>query len=156
MRKKSLILIISLLILTACENQEELTKSKYIAVKSNLLTKESYTKNEDLPLDITISLDREQEEVVTYEVLLSNPKEDMHDIKAMVVHNYNNEDTFPSIGVFDDSKELLTTIENTNSIKLNGEIKTSKNISKLNLQLKVWIEYTNNAGEKKDIYYKTT
>lgn len=156
MLKKTLILIISLLILTACENQEELTKSKYIAVKSNLLTKENYTKNEDLPLDIIITLDRKQEEVVTYEVLLSNPQEDMHNIKAMVVHNYNNEDIFPSIGVFDETRELLTTSENNASIKLNGEIKTSKNISKLNLKLKVWIEYTNNDGEKKDIYYKTT
>ena len=80
----------------------------------------------------------------------------MHNIKAMVVHNYNNEDIFPSIGVFDETRELLTTSENNASIKLNGEIKTSKNISKLNLKLKVWIEYTNNDGEKKDIYYKTT
>ena len=39
---------------------------------------------------------------------------------------------------------------------LEDTIRTTKNLSKLDLELKLLIEYTNDNGEKKDIYYKTT
>lgn len=158
MRKIGLFLLISMLLITGCENKEEAEKNEYIAIKSDLIDHKEYTDLGDLPLDIVLRLDRLNEEEVIYKVTLSNPKSNMREIRAMVVHNYYNEDndTFPSIGLFDDTKELLVQEEKSNTIDLVGKLKTTKSITKLNLVVKVWIEYIDDNGEKKDIYYKTT
>ena len=79
----------------------------------------------------------------------------MKNIKLLVVNNYYNEEVFPSIGIFDDPKELLTS-NNDSSLELENTIKTTKNISKINLELKLWMEYINELGETRKIYYKTT
>lgn len=156
MRKVCLLLLVGFLFITGCENKEEEEKNQYIAMKSDLLENTDYTVGEDLPLDIIVSLDRLNEEEVIYKVSFENPKENLNHMKAMVVHNYYNEDTFPSIGLFDESKNLLLNQEETDIVELKDTIKTTKNISKLNLELKIWIEYVNDNGEVKDIYYKTT
>ena len=78
----------------------------------------------------------------------------MNNMKVLVVHNYFTEDVFPSIGIFDETKNLLT--NDKNNISLVGYIETTKDIRKLDLELKVWIQYTDDDGEVKDIYYKTT
>lgn len=141
--------------MVGCENREEISKSEYIDMKSNLLEKKNYTEKDKLPLDIMVKIDRMDEEKVKYRVILSHPKENMREIKAMVIHNYYNEDLFPSVGIFDDRKELLT-VSDDSQIELEDSIKTTKNISQLNLELKVWIEYTNDLGDKREIFYKTT
>ena len=78
----------------------------------------------------------------------------MKEIKAMVIHNYYSDDIYPSIGIFNKEKELTTNQDD--KIELKDNIKTTQNISKLNLELKVWIEYINDEGKKQEIYYKTT
>ena len=155
MKKRYIIPFICIFLLVGCSNKEEISKSEYINMKSNLLEKEKYTEKDNLPLDITIKIDRIDKEKIKYKVILSNPKENMKNIKAMVIHNYYTEELFPSIGIFDEKKELLTE-EKNNTIELENNIKTTKNISKLNLELKVWIEYTNNEGKKQELFYKTT
>ena len=79
----------------------------------------------------------------------------MNNIKAIVVHNYYTEDVFPSIGLFDDELDLKKD-NDKQKIVLKGKIETSEDISNINLKLKILIEYINNEGKKKDIYYKTT
>jgi len=150
------VILTVLLITTGCENQEENTKNEYIAMKNNLFQESSYS--EELPLEITIHIDRISEEKIDYKVVLENPKENMNEIKAIVVHNHYTEDMYPSIGVFDEPQKLLLneSEEEQNMIKITGSIQTIKNISKLNLELKVWIQYVTDLGETKDIYYKTT
>ena len=142
-----------LFVFTGCENKEEQAKSEYIAAKSNLLSMNNYM--EEFPLEIIVSIDRVEEEKINYKVVFQNPKENMHQIKAMVVHNYNNEDIFPSVGLFDESQELLVEQDTLNKLELKGTIESIKNISKLDLQLKVWLEYIDDNGEKKNIYYRT-
>ena len=150
--KKILILMIITFSLTGCSNKEEEEKSEYIAMKNNLIKEEDYIKKDELPLDITIKLNRTSSELIEYKVILNNPVEDMYKVKAMVVHNYYNEELFPSIGLFDEKKDLLK----NNELELKGELKTTENIANMDLELKVWIEYYNELGEKKEIYYKTT
>ena len=161
MKGKYYFIFLCCLLLIGCSNQEETIKNEYIAMKSNLLNESNYTSKEDLPLDITIHIDRTGEEVVDYKVILENPKENMNELKAMVIHNYYNEDVYPSIGLFDEPQNLLVNQENSesnkeNQIEIKDTIKTAKNISKLNLELKIWIEYKTDDGKIKDIYYKTT
>ena len=148
--------LISFFLFIGCEkddtNQEE--KNDYIAMKSNLVSKEEFDDAEDMKCDISISVDRIDKETISYITYISNIKEDMNDIKVLVVHNYFTEDVFPSIGIFDEPTSLK--VSDNKNISLVGYIDTTKDIRKLNLELKVWIQYTDNFGEVKDIYYKTT
>ena len=152
--KKRILLVILLLVLVGCSNKPEEDKSEYIAIKSNLLEEKNYTSKEELPLDIVVSIDRKDEEKVSYKVIFSNPKEDMYDIEAMVVHNYYNEDLFPTIGLFDKKGELLKGQEE--GLELKDSIKTNKNLSVIDLELKIYIKYKDKNGDTKEIYYKTT
>ena len=46
--------------------------------------------------------------------------------------------------------------EKEDEIQLTGTIKTTKNISNLNLEIRLWLQYTDESNEIKEIYYKTT
>lgn len=155
MKKELLLLIISVFLISGCENKEEAMKNEYIAMKTETLNDKNYTKDE-LPVDIVTTINRVTEEEVEYKTTIANPKENMHNVKVLLVHNYYNEDRFPSIGLFDKPEELLTDSAEEVELVLKDTIQTTTNISKLNLELKLLIEYTNDLGEKKDIYYKTT
>ena len=157
MKKIIILLLFSLSFITGCETKEEITKKEYIAMKNDAFNETNY-KKEELPFDIVTTINRVDEEEVNYQTKINNPKENMHNIKVLLVHNYYSEDIFPTIGVFDEPKELLlnNNNDNDNEIILKDTIKTTTNLSKLNLELKMLIEYTNDSGEKKDIYYKTT
>lgn len=155
MKRRFILSLIILLMFTGCQNQEEEIKNEYIAIKNDVFEEKNY-KDEEIPVDVVVTIDRINEEELLYEVDVKNPKEDMYDVKAMVVHNYYNEDTFPSIGVFDESKDLLVDSGEEEKITLKDTLKTAKDIRDLNLELKVWIEYRDKDGNKKDIYYKTT
>ena len=148
--------LILLFLVTGCSNdtidQEE--KNEYLAFKSELVEKDSFSLSSELNCDITVSVDRIDSEVVSYTTVISNPIEDMNSVKMMVVHNYFTEDVFPTIGVFDEKRNLL--VDSGEDITLVGYIDTTKDIKKLDLELKIWIEYTDNDGNVKDIYYKTT
>ncbi|MCI6266557.1 MAG: hypothetical protein MR598_06925 [Erysipelotrichaceae bacterium] len=157
MRKRCILfLIVIIVLLTGCENEEETIKNEYIAMKNNAFNDVNYQSDEELPVEITSSIERTNEEEITYQVVIANPKENMHHIKAMVVHNYYNEDVFPSVGVFDEPKELLLEGEKDQCLILEDTIKTTKDIGELDLSLKIWLEYTTDQGDIKDIYYKTT
>lgn len=156
---KRILLVMLVFILMGCSvsTEEEEDKSEYLTIKSNLLEvkDEDYILDEDLPLDIVVEIDRMDEEEVDYRVIFSNPKEDMYDIEAMVVHNYYNEDLFPTLGLFDEKKELLVNEEDS-IIELEDNIETNKNLSSIYLELKIYFRYKDKDGKKKEIYYKTT
>ena len=156
MLKKIITILLIFIFMTGCkqETTDQEEKSEYLAYKSDLVDREEFSENDDLPCDITISIDRVNDESVSYTTIISNAKENMNDIKMMIVHNYFTEEVFPTIGVFDKGRSL--TVSDTSNITLVGYIDTTKDIKKLNLELKIWIEYTTEDGEVKDIYYKTT
>jgi hypothetical protein len=155
MKKVFLSMLIIMFILTGCNNKEEKEKAEYLQMKSNLLEHKKFSNAEDINCDIIVKIDRSNEEKIVYNVILSNPKEDMKNIKAIVVHNYYTEDIFPTIGLFNKTSELLKK-DSDKTIKLKGTIDTTDDIDKLDLQLKILIKYANESGQEKDIYYKTT
>lgn len=152
--KKVLLLIVILILITGCNNKEEIEKNDYLLMKSSLLEAKKYTNIKELPCDLIVDVKRVDNEKVSYEVVLSNAKEDLNDLKVIVVHNYYTEDVFPSIGFFDKGKDLK--INDENNIILKGKIETSEDIDKLNLELKILIRYKDSNNKIKDIYYKTT
>ena len=152
--KKLVLFIMVLILLTGCKNKEENEKNDYLTMKSNLLEKKKFTNNNDIPCDITIDVNRLNKEQISYKVTLTNPKEDMNDIKMIIVHNYYTEDAFPSIGFFNKKKELKTNTDTNITIK--EKIETTDDIDKLNLEFKIFIQYKTNDNQTKEIYYKTT
>lgn len=153
--KKICILLVLSLLLSGCENKEETKKNEYLTMRSATLNEKNFIK-EDLPVDIVTTIERINDETINYRTAITNPKENMHDVKVMLVHNYQNEDVYPTIGVFDEPKELLIDNNESSELTLADTINTTKNISKLGLELKLLIEYTDDLGERKDIYYKMT
>lgn len=157
-RRNILIFVLIMIFLTACssKNVEEEEKNEYLTLKSKLLESVDFKETTDFNCDIKISIDRINSEEISYRVIIDNPKENMNDIKAMVVHNYYTEDIFPSLGLFNDKESLLVGNKDVKGIELVGYIETIKDIDDLNLELKIWIEYITDNGEVKDIYYKST
>ena len=155
MKKEYIIFFLCLFLLIGCENKKEEPKDEYISLRNEILDKNEYMSSDELPLDITIKTDRIDEEKVTYKIILDNPKENMKNMRGMIIYNYYTEEQYPTFGIFDDTKELLKD-DNSNPIEFVKTIETTKNLSKIDLGLKIWIEYTNDLDEKKEIYYKAT
>ena len=140
----------------AVDNTVEEEKNDYVTYKNNLQNASEFTLEEEFPCNVTTSIDRVNEEEVSYRVILDNPKVDMYDIKALIIHDYFTEDIFPSIGIFDETEDLIIGDEEVKGIQLVGYIKTKEEIENLNLELRIWIEYKDVTGETKTIYYKPT
>lgn len=157
--KKLLWFIPLIIFMCSCETKKEdveTEKNDYLVLKADLQEQEEYTKQEELMCDITFSVDRTSEEEVSYRAIIDNPKEDMYNIKALLIHNYFTEDIFPSIGIFDETATLIAGGEEVRGISLVGYIETSKDIEELDLEMKVLIQYEDKDGKEKTIYYKAT
>ena len=149
--KKMIGLFVILLLLSGCNTKAEDEKREYIAFKNKMLTTRKYQDN--IPIELIADIKRKDEQTVSYQVTLQNPKENMHNIKIMVINDYSSEELFPTVGLFDQEKELLASKDTSNKIELTGEIETTKNISQLNLNLKVGLEYKDDQGNSKEYYY---
>lgn len=154
---KKILVVILILFLTGCtEDKITLEKDDYLVFKEELLKQENFTNEEDLLLSLNVSADRINEEEISYRMIMDNPEENMHNIKAIVVHNHFTDSIYPSIGIFDEPIDLIVDNDEVKGITLIGYIKTTKDIKDLDLEVRVYIEYTNEQEETKKIYYKTT
>lgn len=145
--KKILILLFILFSLTACDKTREDEKIAYLEKKSILNDRKQFTSKEDLPFDYKINIDKNQKDKIDYDIFLYDLKENMNNVKAMAIHNYYSDDLFPTIGL---SKEIVDKTMNDN-IELKGSIDSEENINKL--KFKVWIQYTDNEANLKNIYF---
>ena len=80
----------------------------------------------------------------------------MHNVKGILIHNNFTDSVFPSIGIFDEPVDLLVNDTKVKGIDLVGYIETTKEIKDLNLELRLYIEYTNDNNEVVKIYYNST
>lgn len=154
MKFKYIILIFLVFFLIGCENKEEEVKNDYLSMKSELLKATSFSSLEELGFDVSFSIDRSDDETVFYEMVIENPKYNMNNIRAILIHNYYTEQVFPNVGIFDDAVSLR--VNSDDKLVLNGEIETENNIDNLNLVLKLFIKYDDDNGNEKDVYYKAT
>lgn len=151
--KKVLLLVLPLLLVGCSKDKLTLEKDEYLVFKEELLEKNNFTNEEDINFDLTISVDRVNEEEISYRAIIDNPKENMHNIKAILVHDYLTDEVFPSLGIFDDTIDLIIDDENIKGINLVGYIKTTKEIKEIDLNIKVYVEYTDDNNKVKKVYY---
>ena len=83
MLKKLITILLIFILMTGCkqETMDQEEKNEYLAYKSDLVDRTEFSENDDLPCDITISIDRVNDESVSYTTVISNPKENMNNIK---------------------------------------------------------------------------
>ena len=146
--KKLVVLIIPILLLTACTSNEE-DKISYLEYKNELEKQETFSPEDELDFNVYFNISKEGEEITNYSILINNPKVNMHKVKALLIHNYIIDEAYPSIGIMDEPVELLK--DNNNKIELKGKIQTSEDIS--NVKYKLYIEYTTDDGKENKIYY---
>lgn len=152
---KSFIVICLSLFIVGCNKDEVYEdKEEYLKLKEELLNQEIFTNNNDINFDINISFDKITEEEISYRAIIDNPKENMHDIKALLIHEYSSDDIFPSIGIFDDKVDLLLTSNEVRGFSLVGYINT--NVESTDLNIKLYLEYKDDSNILKKIYYNST
>ncbi len=148
--KKLLIIIPLLFILIGCTNKEEENKIAYLEYKNELEQRDIFNGEETLDFNVYFNIERVDEEITDYNLVIDTPKINMHNVKALLIHNFVNEEAYPSVGIFDSPKELQ---ENSkDKIVLNGHIQTINDIS--NTKFKLYIEYTDDNNDLNKIYYE--
>lgn len=160
--KKALIVLAIFILITGCSEEVEVgidskveeNKLSYLDIKNDLTNKEEFNNIEDIDFTITSRINRISEEEISYRVIIDNPKVNMHDVQALLIHNNFTEDIFPSIGIFDDKTSLLVDNENLKGIELVGYIETTKKLKDLDIELRLWLKYLDDNNEKHEIYYK--
>ena len=148
--KKLVVLIPLLILLVGCTNKVEENKIAYLEYKHELEAQETFNTEEEMDFNIYFNIDREDEEVVKYSILIDTPTIDMHNVKALLIHDYLQEEAFPSLGILDAPVELKKDTED--NIKLEGTIQTLEDIS--NVNFKLYIEYQDENGLENKIYYE--
>lgn len=161
MIKKAVLMLVCIIFIVGCSNIEvedgnkiNQEKENYLAIKNELDNRTEYIEEENLPCDVIFSIDRINSEEISYRAIIDNPKVNMNNVKALLIHDYFTEDIFPSIGIFDSPTSLIVGDEEVKGISLVGYIETTKNIEELNLNIKLYIEYTDDDGNIKEVYYK--
>ncbi len=146
---KKLALFITLLLLVGCTNKVEEGKYAYLEYKHELEEKETFNTEEEIDFNTYFNIERINEEVINYSVTISNPNTDMHKIKALLIHDYVQDEAFPSVGILDNTVELEKDSEN--KIILEGKIQTIDDIS--DVRYKLYLEYVDSEGIENKIYY---
>lgn len=148
---KKILLILPLILLMGCTNEVEEKKYTYLTYKNELQEQEVFDE-EAIDFNTFFNIERVNEEVINYSLIINNPNINMYDVKALLIHDYSLEEAYPSSGIMDDSQDLL---KGSNSkIKLEGRIQTAEDIK--NVKFKLYLEYTDDNGEENKIYYQVS
>lgn len=150
--KKYLFIIVCVFFLVGCSTEEEDNKYAYLEYKNELEMQDDFDDEDSLDFDtyFDIKRDKEDEDIIEYSIVIDNSKVDMYDVKALLIHDYMNEEAFPSVGIFDDTVTLMANSED--SIKLSGDIYTTTNVNDINFKL--YLEYIDSDNNENKIYYE--
>ncbi len=158
---KIIIIIGMLFLLISCKSNNALLDEQKIYNDMITKLKNSTSDNflTNLPFDINIYINKIIDNEVMYKVIIDNPKENINNILALVIHDYPTSDIFPNIGIFDDKVHLIPNYINIDNnyvkgINLIGYIPYTNDIDSFNAEFKVIIEFENQLGKRKTIYYR--
>ena len=153
MKKILLVLFISIFLLTGCTDQKLVKeKEKYISYIQEL--KKVNKSSSKIPFQIETKFDKLTNNEVRYQVIIDEVDEDIYDIEAIVIHNKQTNDIFPSIGIFDEKQDLLKD-KKPSGVILVGYIDYQKDIKDFNCKIKTLIKYKTSDKKTNKIYYVT-
>lgn len=146
---KKFLVVISLFLLVGCSTKVEEEKYAYLEYKNDLEEQTEYDNEDSLDFNTYFNIKRE-EEIVNYSLVIDKPKVNMYNVKALLIHDFMNEDAFPSVGIFDDPVNLMQ--DSDDKIILKGTIQTTDDIS--NVKYKLYLEYTDEEDNENKFYYE--
>lgn len=142
MKRVFLILIITLV--SGCGE----LNNKYINSIADL-DRQLYS-SDNIPFNIEISLDELIDTEWRYTVVIDNPVKKFTEVSALVIHNYELSDVFPSVGIVDEPVNLSSSsdVDYSKGIILVGYIPSKFD----EIEFKVMIEYKDD-DEIKKVYF---
>ena len=149
---KKIILILPLIFIVGCTNDTEENKIAYLEYKSELQEHETFAVEEEINFNTYFNIKRENEEIINYSITINSPNINMHNVKALLIHDYVQEEVFPSIGILDEPVTLRK--DSHDKIELKGTIQTTDDIS--NVKFKLYLEYIDEEGQENKIYYQVS
>lgn len=157
MKKLCLLVILSYL-LTGCYNNELKDEKKLY----NEYVKELKNASEDnfdnkFPFDLNIYLEKIIDEEVVCRVIIDNPTSTINNIKAIVIHDYETNNIYPTIGIFDEPLHLKPNFVNKEEGYVKGIVLVSyipfeDNIEDFNALIKILVSYEQEGKSKKVLY----
>ena len=140
------------MLLVGCTNKVEESKISYLEYKNVLQKQQVFNEEDKSDFNTYFNIKRENEEIIHYSITINNPTINMYKVKALLIHDYSQEEAFPSVGILDEPVELLTNSDN--KIELKGKLQTIKDIS--NVKFKLYLEYIDDNGYENKIYYQVS
>jgi len=144
---KKIIIVLLVLLATGCTSVD-----KDVVVYNDLILELNKVEqsSSNIPFDIEVVYEQLTSNEIRYQVIIDNPAKKINNIQAIVIHNKETQDIFPTSGIFDSKLNLLkdeidVSKNNVKGILLVGYIKGSYN----DVRFKVLVSY--NKGET--IYY---
>ena len=152
--KKILVLLIPiLLLLTGCTDQK-LIKEKETYIKYIQQLKKVNSSSKKIPFEIEVIYDKLTNNEVRYQVIIDNVQEDIKDVEAIVIHNKETNDIFPSIGIFDEKQDLLKD-KKPSGVILVGYVDYQNDIKDFKCKIKLLVKYKTNDKKVHTVYYVT-
>jgi len=145
------LLMVFILCLCGCSNQKEINNEYNLYVKK---AEKITNSSNDMPFEIKVTIKELTEKMAMYQVIIDQPQYLLNNVKAIIVHNKQTNDIFPSIGIIDQPVNLFSEEKEdfSKGIILTGYL---SNDEINNTTFKVLIEYQlNNKMEIK--YYVVT
>ena len=137
--KKLVLVLISLVLLTACYKQKG--KILYNELIKELMSVDKTS--EDIKVDIEFEIEKFSDNLYRYSALINKGDETIKDAYALLIHNKESENAFPSIGILDDKISL----NKEKGIKLSGYV---EDISEI--EFKLLINYINKDNNEVKFY----
>ena len=138
--KKIILLLTIVLLLCSCTNKKN--NERYNELVNELKNVTSSTENIDI--DIEVEVEYLKDNLKNYRILINKPDFEMKNITALAITN-EEEDMYPSIGIFDDKITL-------NKDSKNKGIKLSGYFEREDIEFKVYINFTK-EGKDYTYYY---
>ena len=136
-------LLIIIMLSTGCQDKK-INKEYEEFIKELKLVDST---SENLPLNITINVSEFSENLLSYTALIDKTSTDMIDIKALLIPNKKTDNSFPSIGIYD-NPVTLTSESDEKGIKLVGYVGKYSDID-----FKLIITFTNQNKIREKYFY---
>ncbi len=150
--------IILCILLTGCSKEEV---SKEMQQYQNILNqlKTESIKNKELPCHLEVSLEKSTSGELMYTVTLDEPKEEMYQVQAVFISLKEKENSYPSVGIFDDKLNMIPNQVNhkkniVKGIVLVGYLNTSKTPKEYHDTFRLYLKYKTKDKKIKTIYYE--
>ena len=146
--KKLLILLLFLLCLVGCSKEQPQESDYEIAVRE---LESASLFSQDYPFTVEASVEKLTDQEMVYHITIDSPKEELYQVKALVMHDKSTEDIYPSIGILDDSIDLIPGKEDVKGIVLIGYL-PYQDESSFDLSFKLMVEWKNKENITKKVY----